>query len=44
MPNIDSKLHPEEIYLRAKLIASIYKESESMNNLKLAIETFEKLP
>ncbi|KAL4497765.1 hypothetical protein ABPG72_000520 [Tetrahymena utriculariae] len=44
MPNIDQKLHPEEIYLRAKFLASIYhKENESYNNLKSAIESLEKL-
>ena len=43
MPNFDSRLHPEEVYLRAKLIASIYKENESINSLKSAIETLEKI-
>lgn len=43
MPNQDARLHPEEVYLRAKLIASIYKENESINNLKSAIETIEKI-
>jgi len=43
MPNQDAKLHPEEVYLRAKLISSIYRENESFNNLKSALETIEKI-
>lgn len=43
MPNQDSRLHPEEVYLRAKLIASIYKENESITNLKSAIEIIERI-
>ncbi|EGR27864.1 transformation transcription domain-associated protein, partial [Ichthyophthirius multifiliis] len=42
MPNMDERLHPEEIYLRAKLIASTFKYSESINNIKSSIELIEK--
>ena len=42
MPNTEARLHPEEIYLRSKLIASIYKHNESINNLRTSIEQIEK--
>ena len=41
MPNMDERLHPEEVYLRSKLIASTYKYSE-LNNIKSSIESIEK--